>query len=78
MSNPTSTKVFVLYELERLREMIGAFDDACLALSQPVPEKTRGILAKRIREAAQRGECDRKRLRDEALAHLKAISKNWV
>jgi hypothetical protein len=64
---------FALFDPDRLREIIGAFDDACYTLPQPVSEETRGILAKHITENAQRGQWSRERLRDEALAHLMAV-----
>jgi N-acetylglucosamine kinase-like BadF-type ATPase len=57
----------------RVREIIWAFDEACRAVpEQPLSDSARAILAKRITELAQNDDWSAARLRDEALAYLKA------
>jgi hypothetical protein len=74
MDNPIPIKKFVLFDPARVHEIVVAFEDACSAVAQQPPsDKVREILAKCITEAAQRGEWDRVRLRDEALAYLAAL-----
>ena len=74
MDTPTPIKKFVLFDPARVNEIVAAFEDACRAVAeQPPTDKIREILAKSITEAAQRGEWDRVKLRDEALAYLAAL-----
>ena len=75
MSDPTPINRFTPFDPARVREIIRAFDEACQALPvQPPSARAREILAKRITELAQFGEWSHERLRDQALAHLKAVS----
>jgi hypothetical protein len=71
-NNPIPINKFALFDPDRLREIVGAFDDACSALPQPVSEEARSILAKHITDNAQRGQWSREKLRDEALTHFKS------
>ena len=76
MNDPTPINKFVPFDPARVRDIVAAFEDACLALpEQPASAKVRDILAKCITEAAQRGEWDRIKLRDEALAYLAALTE---
>ena len=63
------------FDWPRARWMISAFDDACQALpNQPPSDQEREILTAYIIKAAQAWSWDRVKLRDEALAHLRAVA----
>ena len=56
------------FEPEIIAVMTGAFEDACRALRLASPsDERRDVVAKRIIEAAQTGERDRRRLAQRAV-----------
>jgi len=63
---------YVPFDVERVRGIVWAFDEACkMCGEQPPADGTRDLLAKAITELAKRGESDVIKLRDGGLARLR-------
>jgi hypothetical protein len=62
------------FDSETTSLMAAAFDEACRVAGQAQPPSVKEVMAKRIIEAATRGERDAQRLTEFALAGLNPIA----